>query len=68
MLYIYSYIYELLCHLQKCRNIYIKNKTFILCELYFGFFQTFEETFVCFVYCNIVATHAHNGHTGFTFK
>ena len=23
---------------------YIKNKTFILCELYFGFFQTFEDS------------------------
>ena len=24
--------------------------------------------FMCFVYCNIVATHTHDGHTGFTFK
>ena len=24
--------------------------------------------FVCFVYCIIVATRAHDGHTGFTFK
>ena len=23
--------------------------------------------FVLFVYCNIVATHAHDGYTGFTF-
>ena len=24
--------------------------------------------FMCFVYCIIVATRAHDGHTGFTFK
>ena len=23
--------------------------------------------FVLFIYCNIVATHAHTDHTGFTF-
>ena len=23
--------------------------------------------FVFFIYCNIVAAHAHTGHTGFTF-
>ena len=43
-IYYIIYIYKLLCHLQKCQFIYIKNKTFILWKLYFGFFQTFEDS------------------------
>ena len=27
----------------------------------------FSMNFVFFVYCNIVATHTYDGHTGFTF-
>ena len=27
----------------------------------------FYMNFVFFVYCNIVATHTYDGHTGFTF-
>ena len=34
-MYVYIYIYIF---------IYIKNKTFITHELYFGFFQTFEDS------------------------
>ena len=30
-------------------NIYIKNKTFIIHELHFGFFQTFEDSSLIFL-------------------
>ena len=40
----YIYINSVYVNVQ-CQNIYIKNNTFIIHELYFGFFQTFEEVF-----------------------
>ena len=42
--------------------------TFTVCE-YTVVYEYYEYILLsCFVYCNIVATHTHDGHTGFTFK
>ena len=38
-------------------NIYINNYIYIICE----------TNLVPFVFCSIVATHAHTSHTGFAF-
>ena len=48
IIYIYIYVnfYVIYKNVNIYINIYIKNKTFILSELYFGFFQTFEDLFI----------------------
>ena len=35
--------------------------------IYIYVYVCIYELCIFFVYCNIVATHTHDGHTGFTF-
>ena len=51
--YIYIYLYL---------SIYLSVYLYIYLYIY-----TYISDFVFFVYCNIVATHTHDCHTGFTF-
>ena len=61
----YIIVYE---HIGTYSIIYILYIYYILYMHYIYYIYIYiHMNFVFFVYCNIVATHTYNGHTGFSF-
>ena len=47
--------------------MYIYIYIYVYIYIYIYIYAICQTNFVLFVFCNIVATHTHTGHTGFTF-
>ena len=65
-IYIYIYIY-IFIYLYMYIHIYLYMYIYIYVYIYIYIYICTYINFVFFVYCNIVATYTHTGHTGFTF-